>query len=884
MIGQTLGWWVASTVAGLAAFPLAWRILHRLPDRGWGLTRAVGLLLSGYLLWMGASAGIVRNNAAGATGALALVALAGLAAGWGHWNEIGRWLSANRRMVLAEEVVLAAAFGLWAFVRANNPEIIATEKPMELAFLNAILRSPQFPPSDPWLSGYAISYYYFGYVLLAMLTQWTGVTAGVAFNLGSALWFGLTAAGTYSLTLNLLAVHDGRPRLWASLLGPALVLLVGNAAGLLEIFHSLHLFWSPGPDGTLTSGFWQALNLQYLARPPSGPPVFPPNRHWWWWQGARVINDINLTSACPPDFLECSHVEVIDEFPFFSFLLADNHPHVLALPFVLLAVGFALQVYLSRRSGGLRLSNLRLPESWPTGLAVAAIASSLLVGLARGAIATSGGADFAGALTKALQGIFLVGAGWAVVGAALALASGRWESPLEVPEILFGAWVLGALAFLNTWDFPIYLALLLAGVGWNLRHLELRRWAALVAVAGGAIGLGAVLLYFPWLPTFASQAGGILPNLVFPTRLPQFLIFFATSLVPLSIWLALRVFADVPKENRRGILLWGLGLPLALLVVSWVLGLGVLLAAPEQVDAAVRSLSASSLRDVVQAALVRRAGGSWTAILVGLIAAAALVLLLQEGRQGAPRESDSRPGPFVLCLIGLGALLVMVPEFLYLKDSFGSRMNTVFKFYYAAWLVWGLAGAYLLAIPWPGKRGQGWAALSMIPLAVGFLYTGTALWNKTSGFQPGLGRSLDGTLHLATDSPADYAAIQWINASLPNGVVAEAVGGSYSQYGRISAHTGLVTVLGWDFHEIQWRGDAAPLGSRASDIERLYLTREWEEARTILDQYGIDFVYIGPLERGTYSPVQTRKFDIYMEKIYETDDVVLYARAGLMAP
>ena len=59
-----------------------------------------------------------------------------------------------------------------AFVRAANPEILGTEKPMELAFINAILRSPAFPPHDPWLSGYAISYYYFGYVLVAMLASW----------------------------------------------------------------------------------------------------------------------------------------------------------------------------------------------------------------------------------------------------------------------------------------------------------------------------------------------------------------------------------------------------------------------------------------------------------------------------------------------------------------------------------------------------------------------------------------------------------------------------------------------------------------------------------------------------------------------------------------
>ena len=59
-----------------------------------------------------------------------------------------------------------------------------TEKPMELAFINAIMRSPTFPPSDPWLSGYAISYYYFGYVLVALLAKLTALPGAVAFNLG----------------------------------------------------------------------------------------------------------------------------------------------------------------------------------------------------------------------------------------------------------------------------------------------------------------------------------------------------------------------------------------------------------------------------------------------------------------------------------------------------------------------------------------------------------------------------------------------------------------------------------------------------------------------------------------------------------------------------
>jgi uncharacterized membrane protein len=211
-------------------------------------------------------------------------------------------------------------------------------------------------------------------------------------------------------------------------------------------------------------------------------------------------------------------------------------------------------------------------------------------------------------------------------------------------------------------------------------------------------------------------------------------------------------------------------------------------------------------------------------------------------------------------------------------------MNTVFKLFYAGWLLWGLATAYLLATTWPGRRGSGWAALAALPLLVGFLYTVTAVWNKTSGFRPPQGLTLDGTAHLAYDDPADYTAIQWMQSHLTSGVVAEAVGGSYSQFGRVSGNTGLTTVLGWDFHEFQWRGTWEPQAGRADDIQRLYLTREWDEASAILDRYGIDYVYVGPLERQTYSPVQTRKFDMYMKTIYQSDDVTIYARLGVASP
>ena len=109
-----------------------------------------------------------------------------------------------------------AAFAFLAFVRSANPEAVATEKPMELAFINATLRSPTLPPNDPWLSGYSISYYHFGYILTAMLARLTGVSGNVAFNLMLALVYALAALGAYGILYNLLSITkhawgDGHP-------------------------------------------------------------------------------------------------------------------------------------------------------------------------------------------------------------------------------------------------------------------------------------------------------------------------------------------------------------------------------------------------------------------------------------------------------------------------------------------------------------------------------------------------------------------------------------------------------------------------------------------------------------------------------------------------
>ncbi|HEX9013364.1 MAG TPA: DUF2298 domain-containing protein, partial [Anaerolineaceae bacterium] len=476
-----LSWYVISTLTGWAAFPLAYRFFPRLPDRGYALARALGWLLWGYLFWVLGSLGLLQNDLGGEIFAFLLLAGFAAAAAWGkYWADIREWLASHRRYLLSAEAVFLLAFALMAVIRATNPTIDGTEKPMELAFLNAILKSPTFPPHDPWLSGYAISYYYFGYVLVTMFIRLSGAATGVGFNLAIALLFGLTALGAYGILYDLLALRPRRaergqgvhPPLGLPVLGPIFILVMGNLEGILAVLHDRGIFWTQS-GGTWQSGFWSWLGVLELNQPPLLPLSWIPHYSFIpWWRASRVLADYTLSGGFK---------EVIDEFPFFSYLLSDLHPHVLAMPFALLMVGLGMNIWRAAREKGLSLFGFQLPFS---------------------------------------RGGFLL-----------------------------TAVLLGSLAFLNTWDFPIYVAL--AAGAFALGRLPVRgwRWTLLGDFAGFGLIMGfcGAVLYIPFYIGFSSQAGGIIPSMVFFTRGTQFWVMFGTLLVPILAFLAWQL------ASRRGV-------------------------------------------------------------------------------------------------------------------------------------------------------------------------------------------------------------------------------------------------------------------------------------------------------------------------------------------
>jgi YYY domain-containing protein len=527
---------------------------------------------------------------------------------------------------------------------------------------------------------------------------------------------------------------------------------------------------------------------------------------------------------------------VIDEFPAFSFVIGDMHPHVMALPFLLTALAVVLETLL--RGGG------TAPES------------------------------------KTERSLF----------------------------IAFSALSFGSFIFLNTWDILIFGMAGIAGwVGWRMSRKELSfgpfsgwkafaaRWALTGAMAGA--------LFIPSLIGFSSQAGGILPNVLFPTKGGQFFVMFGTLLIPIAAWLILEVWSRAWKlDVKNGVLLTGTGW-MVMLVGSLIMAFFITLN-PDAMMLIQGALGGYGAMDAISIVLLRRLVDIFATAAPLFLIGVALAALLG-GTRGKPAASPEgleadRPSAetrwvdaFVLILVLWGALLILFPEYFYLRDFFGNRINTTFKFYFQGWAFLSLAAAYgvfrlfqrVLDKSEANNARWSYSAIGSIvvlaTLVLGSVYFPMAVWTKTDEFKFPDRVSLDAFDFLQWSYPRDAEAISWILANIPdNDPFVEAMGNDYDPYASVVAtHTGIPIVLGWRGHEDQWRGGSAIHGIRIGEIDELYRTTDWTRALEILEKYGIRYVYFGPLETSTYGLRGLDKFRAHLNIIYQSEEVVIFERA-----
>ncbi|PKB81655.1 MAG: hypothetical protein BZY88_06140, partial [SAR202 cluster bacterium Io17-Chloro-G9] len=302
---DALVWLLAIELLGLVALPLAFLLFHRLPDRGYTLSKPLALVLFPFVLWVLGLTHLIPNTRFTIIGILVLGAAVSALVLYRYREQMAVFVRAEWRTLLVAEGVFLAFLLLWLGIASGSPAINHTEKLMDFGFMNAVLQSRFFPPEDPWLAGHSISYYYFGHFIMAFMVKLTGISSGVGYNLAVTLVPALVAMGAFGLIYNLVRLSGaGRAAaLGFGLTAPALLILMGNLEGVLE-FISLR--------GWGGDGFWGWIGIKGLeSGANTGSGAFP-DQFWWWWRSTRVID--TLADGQSLDY-------TITEFPFFSFIL-----------------------------------------------------------------------------------------------------------------------------------------------------------------------------------------------------------------------------------------------------------------------------------------------------------------------------------------------------------------------------------------------------------------------------------------------------------------------------------------------------------------------------------------------------------------------------------
>ncbi len=777
-----LAWLLVVEVIYLLALPLALFVFRPLSDRGILLARILGLLVVCWVAWLLVSLGWVDFSQGAVYIGMAVVAAASGVVLWFARRELWEFVRARWKLLVFTEALFLAAFLAFVAVRYFNPDLWhpyrGGEKPMELAYFTAVFRSTTLPPYDPWFAGGYLNYYYWGYFVIACVNRVAAIVPTTAFNLAVPLFFALTLTGAFSLGYNLAAgarsagirrrdgeattatrAADGRKLLPPVFCGVAAALftaVIGNIDGIIQIIQGLWTF-------AVRSGTWPGFDFWRSSR--MIPPLDsfePPSLAFW------------LPEFIPGDAGSSWH---ITEFPFFTFLFADLHAHMMVIPFTLLALGLGLALVAGLRNGG------------PV---------------------------------------------WTVtVGAALAIA-------------------LGSLWAVNSWDYPSYAILILGLIGLAVLFTRKspRNKLLLFAGLGASILAVSLLAFWPFHQFYETFNNGLDASR-WRTPVDRFLAIHGLFLFIIVTFLIARTRRDLAtfaRSSRRGEELPpGMGWLRLTVVVMVATG-------------------------VIFAVL-----GYWNAVLVSAL----LLLTLAAGWRVLQSPEPSRPyDAMALAMLAMAALIAIGVDLVTVEGDIG-RMNTLFKYYLEVWVFMAIAAAYMLwRLSAAGLRRvdfRGPVVVWMVVLAIlvgsSLIYTALGTRDRLADRFVELPPSLEGTAYMAQAEhwergetfplSWDYEAIRWLQDNVEGSpVVLEAHMEQYRWGGRFANYTGLPTIIGWPWHQVQQRFDyREQVEERAGHVHLAYETTDVGTAVELMRRYGVSYVVVGDLERLNYGDAGLAKFE-----------------------
>lgn len=728
--GQVLQWWITLAALGLACLPLTNLVFSGFHDGGFIFSKAIGLALSGWLLWALSSLHILKFTRTNGIIVVIIVLVLNIAGriAMKKVQAVKNWVArvtVKNENDTTKKVVLALSFELFflivfivgCYVKCFKPEAYGTEKFMDYGFMTSMMRTEYMPPEDFWASGTNLNYYYMGQYFATYLTKLSGVTVNAGYNLALSMLMAFCFTQSYSLIYEVMTM---RMRLKEEKRVEVAKKTGKSTAGIGEEVTALICHVAGAMAGMAVTFAGNVHYIIFARIVPALQEIMGMEVESYWFPDAtRYIGYRPETED-----------KTIHEFPSYSFVLGDLHAHVTNIMFVLTVLGilYAWLLYRKARMDAVKAAKEEKVEPY----------------------------------------------------------SRRLE--IFHPAILLLGFFIGLFQITNYWDFPIYF------------------------VVSGAI----ILFSNAVIHKFKKET-------IILTA------FHAVVILGISFVVSL-LFNLKFDSMAKGIALCENHTPLYQLAVLWGLPVTVLVC-----------YLVSTICKKQKEEPYHRGKGS-------------LPLLFQFINR------LSLPELFIITIGLCAAGLVLMPEIIYVVDIYGGhkRANTMFKFTYQAFIMFGLMMGYVITkFVLQAKNAKqlvcGLLTGAVLFGTVGYLGKSVESWfgdiKDETRFQ-----SLDAGAFVEKENASDAEAVDWINENIAgNPVMLEAHGSSYTYANRISVLTGLPTILGWHTHEWLWKDDYAWVEARKADVKTIYTSTEQSTVEKLLDTYDVAYIYVGDQERTTYA-------------------------------
>jgi uncharacterized membrane protein len=871
-----LRWWMMFFVIGLAFLPLAKSLFSSFLDKGYAFSKILGTIIVSYLVFILGVAKVAPFTPLTIYVIFSICILVVVVSAIRKRSWIFDLHTV--KLFLLEEILFFICLLVWSYIRGFNPDINGLEKFMDFGFVNSILRSEFFPPKDMWFTPLPINYYYFGHLFTAILTKASGLPSIITFNLMIATLFALSFIESFSIGINLLANHKIHLKksiiriIFGGMLIASLVTLSGN-------LHIIYSFFKPY-EVDKPVPFW---NLQFSFLNPCYSVLSYEQKN-----NQGKTETVNCSQLDQKKLLSFPNsywypnatrfiYHTIHEFPIYSWVVSDLHGHVLDIPVVLLTIGvlFSLllksDIYFRRTEDGIQKTPIESGKTDSKSQKSDTILSSVLSAIRHPSSVFS----------PLIWYLFLIGFLLAVM-----YMTNAWDGltylMLTTFILLYILWRKNSLFIvrqrrINLWlSLFVYLFIILSSYLIFALPFSLNFDPSKIVAGIGVVSPPSFLLEKkadPSTGSFGFDNRNLIIKLIIPDHC-QSLMSASDSKKVTTQYASRKIgpFLFEPDHCLRS-LWWQLFILYGFFYFFVAIFIFVCLKYSRQINPKHEIRSTKQIQNTNDINSKRFENSNFENY----------NLLRISNFEFRISISDI----FVIILIIVSTILIIIPEFFYMKDIYPDhyRANTMFKLVFQSFIMLSISSGYII-IRTISKANYIiltfekrllyiiYFILTASLLSLVFIYPYfaiTSYYNNLNNY-----RGFDGLIYIKNNNPDDYEAIKWLNSNIVGQpVVLEAQGDSYTDYERISANTGLPTVLGWYVHEWLWRGVDAPT-TRSTDVKTLYESPDLTNTIDLINKYHVSYVLIGKKEKEKYPNINEDKFKQLGTLVFQKGSITIY--------